>query len=89
MQKSIMCGCRILWFIPLKSNQGITPLAFLTFFMNHSNQTVAVRIWSQPYAVDEVKTADGKEFKLINLPFYLVGKLDSILRRFETTFDNA
>ena len=25
MQKSIMCGCRILWFIPLKSNQGITP----------------------------------------------------------------
>ena len=64
-------------------------LRSLHSFMNHSNQTVAVRIWSQPYAVDEVKTADGKEFKLINLPFYLVGKLDSILRRFETTFDNA
>jgi len=57
-------------------------LRSLHSFMNHSNQTVAVRIWSQPYAVDEVKTADGKEFKLINLPFYLVGKLDSILRRF-------
>lgn len=57
-------------------------LRSLHSFMNRSVQTVAVRIWSQPYAVDEVKTADGKEFKLINLPFYLVGKLDSILRRF-------
>lgn len=44
-------------------------LRSLHSFMNHSMQTVAVRIWSQPYAVDEVKTADGKEFKLINLPF--------------------
>ena len=38
-------------------------LRSLHSFMNHSNQTVAVRIWSQPYAVDEVKTADGKGLK--------------------------
>ena len=46
-------------------------LRSLHSFMNHSNQTVAVRIWSQPYAVDEVKTADGKEFSFpVSLKVY-------------------
>lgn len=55
-------------------------LRSLHSFMDRSSQTIAVRVWSQPFSVDEVKTADGKEFKLLNIPFYLVGKLDRILR---------
>lgn len=54
-------------------------LRSLHSFMDRSAQTVGIRVWSQPYAVDEVKTINGKEFKLINLPFYLVGKLDAVL----------
>lgn len=54
-------------------------LRSLHSFMDRSSQTVGIRVWSQPYAVDEVKTINGKEFKLINLPFYLVGKLDAVL----------
>ena len=55
-------------------------LRSLHSFMDRSSQTMAIRVWSQPFSVDEVKTADGKEFKLLNIPFYLVGKLDRILR---------
>ena len=40
---------------------------------------VAVRVWSQPYSEDEVVTASGKAFKLINLPFYMVGGLESLV----------
>lgn len=55
-------------------------LRSLHSFMDRSSQTMAIRVWSQPFSVDEVKTSDGKEFKLLNIPFYLVGKLDRILR---------
>ncbi|WP_455586815.1 ATP-binding protein [Bacteroides sp.] len=48
-------------------------------FMERSSQTVAVRVWSQPYSLDKVKTVNGKEFWLLNLPFYLVGKLNKIV----------
>lgn len=54
-------------------------LRSLHSFMDRSSQTVGIRVWSQPYAMDEVKTINGKEFRLINLPFYLVGKLDAVL----------
>ncbi|MBD3588064.1 ATP-binding protein [Bacteroides sp. GM023] len=56
-------------------------LRSLHSFMERSSQTVAVRVWSQSYSVDEVRTVNGKEFKLLNIPFYLVGKLDAILRQ--------
>lgn len=57
-------------------------LRSLHSFMDRSSQTVAVRVWSQPYSVDEVKTVQGKVFRLINLPFYLVGGLESLLASF-------
>ena len=50
-------------------------LRSLHSFMNHSMQTVAVRIWSQPYAVDEVKTADGKEFPRFCIVFVVYSPL--------------
>ncbi|MEY8721761.1 hypothetical protein AALN73_11420 [Bacteroides stercorirosoris] len=49
--------------------------------MNRSSQTVAVRVWSQPYSVDEVTTIEGKTFRLVNLPFYLVGGLGEVLKK--------
>ena len=29
-----------------------------------------LRMWSQPLSVDKVKTQAGKEFTLLNVPFY-------------------
>lgn len=55
-------------------------LRSLHSFMDRSSQTIAVRIWSQPYSVDEVTTVNGKQFRLVNLPFYLIGKLEKVLR---------
>lgn len=63
-------------------------LRSLHSFMNRSSQTVAIRVWSQPYSVDEVKTTDGKSITLINLPFYLVGKLNKILPTFDVPSEN-
>ena len=37
------------------------------------------RVWSKEYSVDKVKTPKGKEFRLVNLPFYLIGRLHEIL----------
>lgn len=54
-------------------------LRSLHSFMERSSQTVAFRVWSQPYSVNEVKTVQGKQFQLINLPFYLVGELSRII----------
>lgn len=39
----------------------------------------AVRIWAEPFSVDTVRTQRGKDFRLINLPFYLVGVLPDVL----------
>lgn len=54
-------------------------LRSLHSFMERSSNDVAVRVWSQPYSEDEVVTASGKAFKLINLPFYMVGGLESLV----------
>lgn len=47
--------------------------------MERVNHDIAIRVWSQPFSVDTVKTIHGKEFRLINLPFYYIGQLMPIL----------
>lgn len=41
---------------------------------------LAVRVWPGPFSVDEVQLqGTSKTYRLVNLPFYLVGQLDRIL----------
>ena len=47
--------------------------------MDNSDADIAIRIWSKPYSVDKVQTTKGKEYSLVNLPFYLIGNLYKIL----------
>jgi hypothetical protein len=47
--------------------------------MDTAPHSIAVRVWSKPYSVDEIITSSGKKFKLINLPFYYIGVLEKIL----------
>ena len=50
------------------------------FFMDLSPGNIAVRVWSEPYSIDRVTTPKGKDFRLINLPFYYVNCLPFILQ---------
>ena len=67
--------------IPIEVKSGHNAkLRSLHLFMNEAPHDIAVRVWSQPFSVDEVRTNEGKTFKLINLPFYYVGRLNEILK---------
>lgn len=66
--------------IPIEVKAGHnSKLKSLHQFMERANHDIAIRIWSQPFSVDVVKTMQGKEFRLINLPFYYIGQLIPIL----------
>ena len=65
---------------PIEVKSGTNAhLRSLQSFMDNSDIDIAIRIWSKPYSADRVKTPKGKEFRLINLPFYLIGRLHQVL----------
>jgi len=66
--------------IPIEVKSGHnSKLKSLHLFMDTAPHDIAVRVWSQPFSVDEVSTQSGKKFKLINLPYYYLGVLNKIL----------
>lgn len=69
--------------IPIEVKSGHNSrLRSIHSFIDKSQTDVAVRVWSQPFSVDEVKTSlQGKPFKLINLPFYMVCNIEKIVRQ--------
>jgi hypothetical protein len=62
-----------------------THLKSLHQFMDEAPHSIAVRVWSQPFSIDEVTTQKGKKFKLLNLPFYYVGILEDVLKQHPIT----
>ncbi len=65
--------------IPIEVKSGNNAhLKSIHSFIDRSPNNLAIRVWSQPFSVNRVKTDMGKVFTLINLPFYLVGSLTSI-----------
>lgn len=67
--------------IPIEVKSGHNAhLKSIHQFMNETNHDIAIRIWSGMYSIDRVKTINDKEFRLINLPFYLISTLPNILR---------
>lgn len=68
--------------IPIEVKSGKnSKLKSLHLFMNDAPHDVAVRVWSKPFSVDVVRTQAGKEFRLINVPFYYVCVLDKVLNK--------
>ena len=66
--------------IPIEVKSGHNAkLKSLHAFMDKTNHEISVRVWSKPFSVDKIIVSSGKEFNLINLPFYYVGILDKIL----------
>jgi len=69
--------------IPIEIKSGHNAhLRSLHTFMEHAPHNIAIRVWSQQLSLDIVKTPQGKEFKLINLPFYYIGVLEKVLEKF-------
>lgn len=66
--------------IPIEVKSGHNAhLKSIHQFMNETNHGIAIRIWSGPYSVDQVKTLIKKEFRLINMPFYMISQLPRII----------
>lgn len=68
--------------VPIEVKSGTNAhLRSIHSFIERSVSDVAVRVWSGRFGVDELKTAQrSKPFKLINLPFYMLGNLEQIVR---------
>lgn len=69
--------------IPIEVKTGHNShLRSLHSFMENAQTDIAVRIWSGPYSVDDVRViGSGRTFRLVNLPFYLIGELENIIRK--------
>ncbi|MFW6352570.1 MAG: ATP-binding protein [Bacteroidota bacterium] len=66
--------------IPVEVKSGaIGKLRSLHQFMDQSPGEIAVRVYQGEYLVQKAKTIAGKEFTLLNLPFYLVHRIEQEL----------
>jgi len=72
--------------IPIEVKSGVTGrLRSLHAFMDMATHDMAVRLYGGNLKVDMVKTLQGKEYRLLNMPYYLVGKIGEYLRWMEST----
>ena len=68
--------------IPVEVKSGTnSKLRSLHQFMDKAPHDIAVRVWTGRFSIDTVRTPSGKDFRLVNIPFYYVGQLDKILSR--------
>ena len=66
--------------VPIEVKSGTnTKQKSLGVFMEHASHDIAIRISSQPYHVTQAKTASGKAYRFVNLPFYYTSRIHKIL----------
>lgn len=66
--------------IPIEVKSGsIGKLKSLHQFIDRAPHSIAVRVYQGEYLVQKAKTIAGKEFTLLNLPFYLVHRIEQEL----------
>ncbi|MDR0794624.1 MAG: AAA family ATPase [Tannerella sp.] len=58
-------------------------------YLDVSKTDFAIRLYAGKISMEEHKTLSGKPFKLLNLPYYLSGKLDDYLKLFNYTIPNS
>ncbi len=67
--------------IPIEVKAGKSGrLRSLHQFIDLAPHPFAVRIYSGKFSIEETQTLSGKPFYLLNLPFYLISRLDGYLR---------
>lgn len=66
--------------LPVEVKSGATgTLRSLHRFIDESPHDIAIRIYSGSFNVEDSKTIKGKKFRLINLPYYLIGEINLVL----------
>ncbi|WP_211093109.1 DUF4143 domain-containing protein [Chitinophaga polysaccharea] len=66
--------------IPIEVKSGATgTLKSLHAFMNATTHTFAIRIYGGQLKIDTESTSKGKEYSLLNLPFYLAGRIEDYI----------
>jgi uncharacterized protein len=66
--------------IPIEVKSGsVGKLRSLHQFIDEAPHNIAVRVYQGEYLVQKAKTIAGKEFTLLNLPFYLVHRIEQEL----------
>lgn len=73
--------------IPVEVKSGPTgKLRSLHQFMDACPHRYAVRLFANQLSIDEVKTTSGKKFFLMNLPYFLAGKLTEYIHWFISSY---
>ena len=68
--------------IPIEVKSGtIGKLRSLHQFMDQAPHSIAVRVWQGASSIEKARTTTGKEFTLLNLPFYLVHRIENELNK--------
>jgi uncharacterized protein len=69
--------------IPIEIKSGATGrLRSLHLFMEASPNQYAIRLYGGELGIDKLSTPNGKIYFLLNLPYFLVGKIDDYLNWF-------
>lgn len=72
------------YVIPVEVKSGTTgTLRSLHQFINNSPHRFAVRLYAGEYGITKAKTPEGKDYKLLNLPYFLAGKIHEYIDEFE------
>jgi len=70
-------------FVPVEVKSGPEgTLRSLHQFMDNSDNSFAVRLYSGKMSVNEIVTNSGKKYKLLDLPYCFTGKIDQYLNWF-------
>ena len=66
--------------IPIEVKSGASgTLRSLHRFIDEAPHDLAIRIYAGNFKVENTNTIRGKKFRLINLPFYLIGQINTVL----------
>jgi len=70
--------------IPIEVKSGKTgKLRSLHSFIDHCPHSIAVRVYAGSYQVHPDTTLKGKDYTLVNVPFYWIARIPSLLRMLE------
>ena len=68
--------------VPIEVKSGHnSKLRSLHSFMDHAPHSIAVRVWDNPLSTDRLTTPLGRTFTLINIPFYYLSQIHSLIDR--------
>lgn len=73
--------------IPVEVKSGkIGTLRSLHQFLDRADHAFAVRLYSGPLQIENTQTTQGKPFTLLNLPYFLAGRLMDYVNRFAASY---